>query len=106
MAGIPPLAGFFGKYFLFLTAFSAEYYAIVFVGMSTSLISTYYYLRFIKIMWFEESFAKFINIHSLSLLTTLNYAGLIAYFLSILFLILFIFLNKYVFFLTTLMVLI
>jgi NADH-quinone oxidoreductase subunit N len=50
MAGIPPLAGFFGKYFLFLSAFESENYALVVVGMITSLISTYYYLRVIKIL--------------------------------------------------------
>jgi NADH-quinone oxidoreductase subunit N len=50
MAGIPPLGGFFGKYFLFLHSFEVGHYLIVFVGMITSLIATYYYLRLIKIM--------------------------------------------------------
>lgn len=50
MAGIPPLAGFFGKYFLFLVAFQSEYYLLIFVGMLTSLVSAFYYLRIIKIM--------------------------------------------------------
>jgi len=61
MAGIPPLAGFFGKYFLFLSAFESENYALVVVGMITSLISTYYYLRVIKILWFEDSPFDFIR---------------------------------------------
>jgi len=50
MAGIPPLAGFFGKYFLFLTIFEQKYYSLVVVGLVTSVISTFYYLRVIK--WF------------------------------------------------------
>ena len=50
MAGIPPLAGFFGKYFLFLTLFEQKYYSLVAIGMLTSIISTFYYLRIIK--WF------------------------------------------------------
>jgi NADH-quinone oxidoreductase subunit N len=54
MAGIPPLGGFFGKYFLFLHSFEVGHYLLVFVGMLTSLIATYYYLRIIKIMWFDE----------------------------------------------------
>lgn len=54
MAGIPPLAGFFGKYYLLLSAFEKEMYSLVFTGMFCSLVSTYYYLRIIKIMWFEE----------------------------------------------------
>jgi NADH-quinone oxidoreductase subunit N len=54
MAGIPPLGGFFGKYFLFLHSFEVGHYLLVIVGMITSLIATYYYLRIIKIMWFEQ----------------------------------------------------
>jgi NADH-quinone oxidoreductase subunit N len=53
MAGIPPLGGFFGKYFLFFHAFSMGYYSLVIMGIVTSLISTFYYLRIVKIMWFE-----------------------------------------------------
>lgn len=55
MAGVPPLAGFFGKYFLFLIAFQSEYYLLIFIGMLTSLVSAFYYLRIIKIMWFENT---------------------------------------------------
>jgi NADH-quinone oxidoreductase subunit N len=54
MAGIPPLGGFFGKYFIFLHSFEVGHYVLVIVGMLTSLIATYYYLRIIKIMWFEK----------------------------------------------------
>src|ERR1700744_5500376 len=50
MAGIPPLGGFFGKYFLFLHSFEVGHVLLVIVGMITSLIATYYYLRIIKIM--------------------------------------------------------
>lgn len=50
MAGIPPLAGFFGKYFLLIHAVEAGLYPVVFVALATSLISTFYYLRLIKIM--------------------------------------------------------
>jgi NADH-quinone oxidoreductase subunit N len=54
MAGIPPLGGFFGKYFLFWHSFETGHYLLVITGMITSLIATYYYLRVIKIMWFEQ----------------------------------------------------
>jgi NADH-quinone oxidoreductase subunit N len=53
MAGIPPLAGFFGKYYLLLQAQEQQLYGLVIIGLATSLVSTYYYLRLIKIMWFE-----------------------------------------------------
>jgi NADH-quinone oxidoreductase subunit N len=54
MAGIPPLGGFFGKYFLFLHSFEVGHYVLVIVGMITSVIATYYYLRIIKLMWFDK----------------------------------------------------
>lgn len=54
MAGIPPLGGFFGKYFIFLHSFETGHIGLVIIGMITSVIGAYYYLRIIKIMWFEE----------------------------------------------------
>lgn len=48
MAGIPPLAGFFGKYYLFLHAFETQYYSLVIVGLMTSMVSTFYYLKIVK----------------------------------------------------------
>lgn len=50
MAGIPPLVGFFGKYYLLVHAMESGQFALVIVGLATSLISTYYYLRVIKIL--------------------------------------------------------
>ena len=49
MAGIPPLAGFFGKYYLLLHAQEQELYGLVIIALATSLVSTFYYLRVIKI---------------------------------------------------------
>lgn len=54
MAGIPPLAGFFGKFYLILHAQEQQLYAVVIVALVTSLVSAYYYLRIIKIIWFES----------------------------------------------------
>jgi len=54
MAGIPPLAGFFSKYFIFLTIFQAKYYILVVSGLFSSLVSAFYYLRIIKWLWFER----------------------------------------------------
>jgi NADH-quinone oxidoreductase subunit N len=50
MAGIPPLAGFFGKLYLLLNAFEEKLYFLVFVGLLTSIISAYYYLKLVKLM--------------------------------------------------------
>lgn len=50
LAGIPPTAGFFAKFYLFKTAFQAGYYALVIVGLLTAILSAYYYLRIIALM--------------------------------------------------------
>jgi NADH-quinone oxidoreductase subunit N len=54
MAGIPPLAGFFGKLYIFLAAIEAELYTLAILGVLSSVVSAFYYLRIIKIMYFEE----------------------------------------------------
>lgn len=54
MAGIPPLAGFFGKFFVFAAAIEAELYYLAVIGAVTSVISAFYYLRIIKVMYFDE----------------------------------------------------
>jgi NADH-quinone oxidoreductase subunit N len=53
MAGIPPLAGFFGKLYVFLAAVSAGLYALAVIGVLASVVSAYYYLRIVKIMYFD-----------------------------------------------------
>ena len=55
MAGIPPLAGFFGKLFVFQAAIDAGLYELAIFGVITSVIGAYYYLRIIKIMYFDET---------------------------------------------------
>jgi proton-translocating NADH-quinone oxidoreductase chain N len=53
LAGIPPLAGFYGKAFLFWAALSSSQYLLAFIGIATSAISCFYYIRLVKIMYFE-----------------------------------------------------
>ena len=55
MAGIPPLAGFIGKYLVFVSALKQGYVGIVIVAVVTSLIGVYYYLRVIVNMYFKSS---------------------------------------------------
>ena len=55
LAGIPPLAGFWGKYFVFLAAVQAELYALAVIGVLASVVGAFYYIRIIKIMWFDEA---------------------------------------------------
>ena len=54
MAGVPPLAGFFAKFYVFLAAIKAGLYALAVIGVLASVISAYYYLAIIKIMYFDE----------------------------------------------------
>ena len=54
MAGIPPLAGFFGKLYIFLAAIEAGLYALSVIGVLASVVSAYYYVRIIKVMYFDE----------------------------------------------------
>lgn len=53
MAGIPPMAGFFGKLFIFQAAIDVKLYALAIVGVLASVVSAFYYLRIIKIMYFD-----------------------------------------------------
>ncbi|MEL6736632.1 MAG: proton-conducting transporter membrane subunit, partial [Pseudomonadota bacterium] len=64
LAGIPPLAGFWGKYFVFLAAIQAELYALAVIGVLASVVGAYYYLRVIKIMWFDEPEPAFVPMAS------------------------------------------
>jgi len=55
IAGIPPLAGFFSKYLILINAIENQFYLISFIAVMTSAISTFYYLRLIKWMFFNDS---------------------------------------------------
>ena len=55
MAGIPPLAGFFSKLYVFLAAVQAGYWTLAVIGVLTSVVSAYYYLRIVKVMYFDEA---------------------------------------------------
>jgi NADH-quinone oxidoreductase subunit N len=59
MAGIPPLAGFFGKLYVFLAAVQSGLYVLAVVGLLTSVISAFYYLRIVKLMYFDEPVEAF-----------------------------------------------
>ena len=62
LAGIPPLAGFWAKWYVFLAAINAGLYALAVIGVLASVVGAYYYLRIIKIMWFDEPVGGFLPI--------------------------------------------
>jgi proton-translocating NADH-quinone oxidoreductase chain N len=55
MAGIPPLAGFSSKFFMFFAALGAQMYVLALVGVLTSVVSCFYYIRLVKTMYFEAN---------------------------------------------------
>jgi len=54
LAGIPPVAGFFAKFYVFLAAIKAGLYALAVIGVVTSVVGAYYYLSIVKTMYFDE----------------------------------------------------
>ncbi len=55
MAGIPPLAGFFGKFYVFMAAINAGLVVLAVFGVLASVVGCYYYLRIVKVMYFDEA---------------------------------------------------
>src|SRR6266478_2203536 len=54
LAGIPPLAGFWGKLYIFIAAVEAQLYVPAVLGVLASVVASYYYLRIVKVMYFDE----------------------------------------------------
>jgi len=59
LAGIPPLAGFFAKFYVFLAAVQSGLYALAVIGVLASVVGAYYYLRLVKIMYFDDPAPSF-----------------------------------------------
>ena len=59
LAGIPPLAGFFAKWYVFLPAIRSGMYGLAIIGVLASVIGAYYYLRIVKVMFFDEPAKSF-----------------------------------------------
>lgn len=83
MAGIPPFAGFFAKFYVFRAAIESELYILAVAGILTSVVAAFYYLRIIKVMFFDEVMTPLDN--------TSSFARRIILFLSVLFISIFIF---------------
>jgi NADH-quinone oxidoreductase subunit N len=75
LAGIPPLAGFFAKFYVFLAAIKAGLYALAVIGVLASVVGCYYYLMIVKVMYFDEPDAEF-EVMPMELNTVLGVTGL------------------------------
>jgi len=76
LASIPPLAGFFAKFYVFLAAIKAGLYLLAVIGVLTSVVGAYYYLAIVKIMYFDEPVKGFQSMPA-TLGFVLGIAGLI-----------------------------
>ena len=71
LAGIPPLGGFFAKFYVFMSVIENEMYALAIVGLLTTVISAFYYLRIIKIIYFDEIEKKFDQVKSINITSSI-----------------------------------
>ncbi|MBH00896.1 MAG: NADH-quinone oxidoreductase subunit NuoN [Candidatus Pelagibacter sp.] len=71
LAGIPPLAGFFAKFYIFLAVIENEMYFLAIIGLLSTVIAAFYYLKIIKTIYFEESKNNFDINHNLGLRVSL-----------------------------------
>src|SRR5579863_9459720 len=60
MAGVPPLAGFFAKFYVFVAAIKAGLYVLAVIGVLASVVGAYYYLAIVKVMYFDEPAEGFV----------------------------------------------
>ena len=77
LAGIPPLAGFFAKFYIFKAVIEQSMYFLAIVGLLSTVIAAFYYLRIIKIMYFDKVIEKFDTDHSLWLKFSLTASTLL-----------------------------
>jgi NADH-quinone oxidoreductase subunit N len=59
LAGVPPLAGFFAKFYVFAAAVKAELYPLAIIGVLSSVVGAFYYLRIVKVMFFDPAKPRF-----------------------------------------------
>jgi NADH-quinone oxidoreductase subunit N len=75
LAGIPPLAGFFAKFYVFVAAIKAGLFTLAVIGTLTSVVGAFYYLAIIKVMYFDEPLVQ-LDPMRMELRTVLAVAGL------------------------------
>ena len=84
LAGIPPLAGFFAKFYIFKAVIEQSMYFLAIVGLLSTVIAAFYYLRIIKIIYFDKEKEKYDEDHSLwiKFSLTLSTILILLYFIS------------------------
>ena len=77
LAGIPPLAGFFAKFYIFLAVIEQQMYFLAIIGLLSTVIAAYYYLRIIKIIYFDDTKQKYETNHNFGLKLSLTISTLL-----------------------------
>jgi len=77
LAGIPPLAGFFAKFYIFTAVIEQSMYFLAIVGLLSTVIAAFYYLRIIKIIYFDKEKEKYDSDHSLWLKFSLTFSTIL-----------------------------
>ena len=77
LAGIPPLAGFFAKFYIFIAVIESKMYTLAIIGLLSTVISAFYYLRVIKIIYFDDGNKSFDRIKASGISTTVLLTSLI-----------------------------
>ena len=70
LAGIPPLGGFFAKFYVFVSVIESGLYTLAIIGLLTTVVSAFYYLRIIKVIYFDEIKKPFDEIKNISITST------------------------------------
>ena len=80
LAGIPPLAGFFAKFYIFKAVLEQSMYFLAIVGLLSTVVAAFYYLRIIKIIYFDKEKDKYDTDHSLWLKFSLTVSTILILF--------------------------
>jgi NADH-quinone oxidoreductase subunit N len=84
LIGLPPLAGFFAKWHVFLAAIEAQLFVLAVIGMLASAVSAFYYLRVVKTMYFDEPKSTFLAVpNELNVLLAVSAFLIVTYFFTV-----------------------
>tara|TARA_Y100001958_G_C20965898_1_gene362865 strand:- start:252 stop:653 length:402 start_codon:yes stop_codon:yes gene_type:complete len=67
LAGIPPLAGFFAKFYVFMAVIEQSMFFLAIIGLLATVVAAFYYLRIIKVIYFDNEVDKYDTNHSIGL---------------------------------------
>jgi len=77
LAGIPPLAGFFAKFYIFKSVIEQSMYFLAIVGLLSTVVAAFYYLRIIKVIYFDKEVEKYDTDHNIWLRISLTFSTLL-----------------------------